>query len=148
MPANNKTITDKRFCENIKKNIDNLYQISKEDNWIWSYDMESDILYFCNKEKGYSEKSIGMPVNEDYLTIQIDQKGNIEGIIIEDFDKLFVPENLEYREFARNLIKKESILKKKQSIAEISSKGFCKMLATDLREKYILPIKNCCIPAY
>lgn len=147
MQTNKKTITDKQFCENIKKNINNLYQISKKNNWTWDYDISSDILCFCNQKKGYSEKSIGMPINEDYLTVQIDQKGNIEGIMIEDFDKLFVPENLEYKEFAQNLIKKETISKKNQNIAKISSKGFCKMLATDLREKYILPIESCCIPA-
>lgn len=145
MSTNNKTM-NKQFCDNIKNNIDNLYNIYKEDNWMWDYDEVSDILYFCNKEKGYSEKSISMPINDDYLTVQINQSGNIEGITIEDFVKLFVPENMEYYEFAQNLTKKQKIKKKDEEIVSNSAKGFCKMIATDMRSKNLFTAEKCCAP--
>jgi hypothetical protein len=140
-------MSDKNFCHNVKKNIDNLYQISKNNLWTWDYDEISDILCFCNQKKGFSEKSINMPIDGDFLTVQINQKGDIEGIVIENFIKLFVPENSEYKVFAENLIKKEKIKNKNKDLAESSAKGFCKMLATDFRYKFAVPAEKCYAPA-
>lgn len=97
----------KKFQKTLQENVDNLYDIAKKENWVFNYDKDSDILYMANLKNGFSEESIGVPTECDYLSMRINKNGTIEGLIVEDFLSFFVPKNKEFKKFSERIIKKE-----------------------------------------
>ena len=123
-----------QFQKKLKENVENIYNIAKDNNWIFKYDEDSDILYMTNFEKGFNKESINYPLDCGYFSIQINKKADIEGIIIEDFINLFVPENKEYKEFAQNILKK-----KKAVIKDDANKSDFKSIVFDIMKKHLCP---------
>lgn len=95
-----------KFQNNLKSNVDNLEEIAKKDNWVFRYDKATDIFYFYPKEKQASADSVLLPTDKFCASVRINKDGFIEGIIIEDFLSLYVPENKEFKPLAKALKKK------------------------------------------
>jgi len=87
-----------KFKDTLIESVNNITETGKKDNWIFSYDKISDILYLAPKDKSFSKDSFMVPIAEDsLLSFRLNRTGKVEGMIIESFVKLFVPDNKEFR---------------------------------------------------
>lgn len=95
MQTLNKTI--KEFQKNLIKNINNLDNKILKEKWVFRYDNKSDIMYFAPEHTKASKDSVLTQTKEDYISYRLNTKGDIEAIVINDFDSLFLDSNPVYK---------------------------------------------------
>jgi hypothetical protein len=96
----------KEYQKKLKESVENLHLLAKQNDWKFKYDSISDVLYYSSPK--ISVDSILLPLNSDNLTIRVNNKGIVEGIMIDNFRGIFIHENKEFADFARAIINKNS----------------------------------------
>ena len=133
MPATNENLI--KFQENLKNNVGNFEEIVQKDNWVFKYDKISDILYFAPKDKQASIDSALLPINGSCSSIRVNKDGFFEGIMVEDFLSLYVPDNKEFEPLAKAIKKARS-----KEVNSKDYKAFWKAFLFDsLRVKNLTP---------
>lgn len=105
-----------KFQNNLKSNVENFEKFIQKDNWIFKYDKISDILYFAPRDKQATLDSALIPINGSCASIRVNKNGLFEGIIVEDFLNLYVPDNKEFEPLAKAI--------KKTRNKEVDSKDY------------------------
>ena len=84
------------FKKNLIKSITNIDEKVALEKWKFSYDKISDILYFSPENKKISKDSVLMPLKDDFISLRVSTKGDIECIVVEDFKGLFLDDCPEF----------------------------------------------------
>jgi len=98
-----KTSNPNQFQKKLRDGVEKLCISVFKEKWRMYYDLEMDVLHLTAPK--LSEKFVLFPVNEKNMSIRVNYKGKLEGVVIDNFQSFFVAENPEFFDFAEGIAK-------------------------------------------
>jgi len=117
----------------LERQVADIDQISKQQNWSYTYDSELDYLYFSPKqiENGFSLFSVG-----DDFSVYVDKESNIGGIFIEYYRSNLSSHEEKFKPFKNLFVKagegkKDLVFKRKQLSETLKAELLSELVKTN-----------------